>query len=254
MTWWLLVLSFVTLLLSVLVVGLLQSHAAMVRALDGLGADFGEHTRPGVGDAAVEPAGDERAATSLVAAEGGAVGMAARDVIGTDVSGNPIAIAVTRVERHTLLAFLSSGCLACHGFWEGLADPRSRAEAVGSRVSVVAVAKGVDSESPAAIAKLAGGNLATVMSNEAWDDYSVPVAPYFVLVDGRTDRVIGEGSAVTFAQLGSMLERAAADAAAARSRAASDLSRRGLLGIAGGVVDHTADSREPDTRAQERST
>ena len=104
MTWWLLVLSFVTLLLSVLVVGLLQSHAAMVRALDGLGADFGEHTRPGVGDAAVEPAGDERAATSLVAAEGGAVGMAARDVIGTDVSGNPIAIAVTRVERHTLLA------------------------------------------------------------------------------------------------------------------------------------------------------
>ncbi|MBP6729527.1 MAG: hypothetical protein KA129_07880, partial [Microthrixaceae bacterium] len=168
--------------------------------------------------------------------------------------GNPIAIAVTRVERHTLLAFLSSGCLACHGFWEGLADPRSRAEAVGSRVSVVAVAKGVDSESPAAIAKLAGGNLATVMSNEAWDDYSVPVAPYFVLVDGRTDRVIGEGSAVTFAQLGSMLERAAADAAAARSRAASDLSRRGLLGIAGGVVDLTADSREPDTRAQERST
>ena len=40
------------------------------------------------------------------------------------------------------------------------------------------------------------------------------VAPYFVHVDGRTERVIGEGSAATLAQLGSLLERAAANAAA----------------------------------------
>ena len=38
-------------------------------------------------------------------------------------------------------------------------------------------------------------HLLTISSTEAWDDYSVPVAPYFALVDGRRGVVVGEGAA-----------------------------------------------------------
>lgn len=242
MTWWLLALSVVVVLLAIVVVGLLQSHAAIVRALHEMGADF--TATPGSELDGGATTGDGGVGMIATPTGGSLEGIEARDVIGTDLDGNPIAIPVTHVTRQTLLAFLSSGCLTCHGFWEGFSDPRSRAEVVGD-VTVVAVTKGVDAEVPAAVAKLAGPQLTTVMSTEAWDDYSVPVAPYFLLVDGSTNRVIGEGSAATFAQLGGMLERATSDVAEARRRANTALSRRDLLGAVGDVVDLNVDA--PDS-------
>ena len=56
------------------------------------------------------------------------------------------------------------------------------------------------------------------MSSAAWDEYEVPVAPYFVYVDGPSGIVVGEGAAGTWEQLGGMLEQALADAGLARSR------------------------------------
>jgi hypothetical protein len=50
------------------------------------------------------------------------------------------------------------------------------------------------------------------MSSEAWDAYDVPVAPFFVLVDGRSGAVLGEGAAGTWEQVTSMLEQALDDA------------------------------------------
>jgi hypothetical protein len=56
------------------------------------------------------------------------------------------------------------------------------------------------------------------MSTEAWGDYRVPVSPYFILVDGPTGSVAGEGSATSWRQVASLLEQALADAAAAPAR------------------------------------
>lgn len=220
-------LCILVLVLSALVIGLLQSHAAIVRALDDLGVDLSRDAKGASGRSHSRERIRDPALTGAAGSE--ALGMNARDLIGTDFEGNPMAVAVTHVPRTTLVAFLSSGCLTCHGFWEGLSDPEKRA-AASNGAAVVAVTKGTDAESPAATAKLAGRDLLTIMSSEAWEDYSVPVAPYFVLVDGRTDRVIGEGSAATFEQLGDLMQRAEADRSYTRGLRVERVSRRDLPG------------------------
>ena len=69
-----------------------------------------------------------------------------------------------------------------------------------------------DEESPAALRNLAPADHQVLMSTAAWNDYGVPVSPYFVLVDGPTGRIEGEGAASTWPQVGSLLGRAEADA------------------------------------------
>jgi hypothetical protein len=51
-----------------------------------------------------------------------------------------------------------------------------------------------------------------VMSSEAWTAYDVPVAPYFVFVDGPNSRIVGEGAAATWRNLSGMMEQAVEDA------------------------------------------
>ena len=220
-----LALALVVVLLSLLVVGLLRSHAEILRALNDLGIDFEAEA-----GGAVRPTGG--AMPGFVGAERPGADAAvlgdARDLIGVDALGDAMSVAVTQVPRTTLLAFLSSGCLTCHSFWEAFGDPAQRRAAAGG-ANVVAVTKGPEAESPALVAKLAQGDLLTIMSTEAWDDYSVPVAPYFILVDGATDRIVGEGSAATFDQLASLMSKAAADLAVVTGSTPAQVSRRDLL-------------------------
>ncbi len=61
--------------------------------------------------------------------------------------------------------------------------------------------KGSEAESVSKVKDLAEGRAKTVMSSDAWRDYEVPVSPYFVLADGRTGRVVGEGSGTTWPQV-----------------------------------------------------
>jgi hypothetical protein len=49
------------------------------------------------------------------------------------------------------------------------------------------------------------------MSDDAWDAFTVPLTPFFMLVDGA-GRVIGEGSATTWDHLIGLLRQSAADA------------------------------------------
>ena len=51
------------------------------------------------------------------------------------------------------------------------------------------------------------------MSTEAWSDYGVPGSPYFVLVEGRSGRVRGEGTGPDWEQVSSLLDQATGDAA-----------------------------------------
>ena len=50
------------------------------------------------------------------------------------------------------------------------------------------------------------------MSSAAWEAYDVPVAPFFVLVDGPSDNIVGEGAASNWEQVTSLLQNALADA------------------------------------------
>jgi len=51
----------------------------------------------------------------------------------------------------------------------------------------------------------------TVMSTAAWHDYDVPGSPYFVLVDGTSSRVVGAGTASSWAQIHDLLNQALSD-------------------------------------------
>ena len=53
------------------------------------------------------------------------------------------------------------------------------------------------------------------MSSDAWETYSVPGSPYFVLVDGASGSVRGEGTGATWPQVFSLITQATNDAAIA---------------------------------------
>jgi hypothetical protein len=106
----------------------------------------------------------------------------------------------------TLLAFLTSGCSTCAGFWATLAEPR-----LPAGVQIVIVTHGSERERPAKLRALAPEGVAVVMSSQAWAEYNVPGSPYFVLVDGG---VRGEGVATTWDALSSLVRDAIEDQAA----------------------------------------
>jgi hypothetical protein len=51
-----------------------------------------------------------------------------------------------------------------------------------------------------------------VMSTDAWGDYEVPGSPFFVLIDEREGRRIGEGVANHLDQVADLVRRAEVDA------------------------------------------
>ena len=203
-----LTLALVVGLLGLLVVGLLRSHAEILRALHDNGILLDpdrEHDHTATGGSTSTPAINTRAGVPSPR-EGG--GGRAAGISGTTPDGSSKAIPVAGRDHATLLAFLTSGCSTCANFWEAFGEgvelpPETR---------LVVVTRGSDAESPAAVAELASPELSVVMSSEAWDDYAIPVAPYFVLVDGRNGLVAGEGAAATWDRVLALLGKALADA------------------------------------------
>jgi hypothetical protein len=181
-----------------LVGGLLRSHAEILRRLDEL-----------------QPAGSATAAPVRES-------VAARDVSGVTLAGDALHLGVTRPGAPTLLAFLTSGCSTCQGFWEAFADPRSR---LPEGVQLVVVTKDASHESPARLRELAAPALRVVMSSAAWVDYDVPASPYFVHVDG-SGQMAGEGTAQRFDQVLSLLADAVSDAADADRRGSPERAMR----------------------------
>lgn len=185
-------------LLALLVLGLLRSHAEILRRLDlAEAAPASPEFAPGI---ARPRAGSARAAV---------------DVAGQTPSGDAVQLALTRPGSPTLLAFLTSGCGVCQGFWETIGGDRR--ELAG--VDLVVVTKGGHEESPSRIAELARRGTRVVMSSQAWSDYAVPGAPYFVHVDGA-GAVAGEGAAREWRQVVSLFRDARGDAALAVHRSA----------------------------------
>jgi len=195
------------LLLAVLVAGLLRSHAEILRALHELGAgvelDRGAAAARGpvnveldVREGVVGPKTDPTRAS---------------DIAGVRLDGSPAAVSVVGTSSDTLLAFLSSSCLTCAGFWSTFARGDL---GVPGDAALVIVAKSPEDESVSALRKVAPGRLPLVQSSTAWDDYGVPGSPYFVYVHGATGTVLGEGSATSWQQVRDLMSTAVADVAA----------------------------------------
>lgn len=181
-------------LLGLLVVGLLRSHAEILRQLHTLGAGRDE---PTTNTAPIEvPLGPT-------------VMGRAHDVVGQTPTGEEAAVGVVGSPQDTLLAFLSSGCLTCAGFWQALGDTGDLG--LPPRTRVLAVTKSPGDESKSALLELAPPSVTVLMSTQAWLDYEVPGSPYFVHVDGRKGKVVGEGTAVTWAQVVNLFARASED-------------------------------------------
>ena len=208
------VLGAVVLLLAVLVAGLLRSHADILKALHDLGAGVGDPT----GDTHDHGAGPSNASGAQVPLTMGPTLAADRDstsaptLAGVTPGGDALAIAPASAGTLTLLAFLSTGCASCAGFWDSFRQPDRLGLSTGTRL--VVVTKGPDREIPGEVADLATPGLMVLMSSDAWTDYEVPGSPFFVLVDGTAGRRVGEGVANHFSQVAELVRRAEVDAAA----------------------------------------
>lgn len=180
-------------LMGLLVLGLLRSHAEILRRLDSLGAgDSIGHQHGGL-QLTTKPIGE---------------GTTAPDIGGITPSGDPVWLSPMTGSDPTLIAFLSTSCSSCTPFWESL-DAPVRVFG-GYRYRVIIATRSEAEESPTRTQALIRGAANVVMSSQAWDDYEVPGAPYFVLADHEVG-VIGEGSASSFEALEEFLLDSAND-------------------------------------------
>lgn len=195
-------------LVALFVVALLRSHAEILRRL-----------------AAIE-ARDPRPAATPSAPSPNAASAPAHDLVGETLAGDAVKLALGPGSPSTLLAFMSSGCSSCAPLWESLRDDTAR---VPTGMRVVIVCKGAESESVTRLAELAPTRAELLMSSAAWREYSVEASPHFVLVDGRSGRIAGRGSAASWEQLATLVSQAASDAdpgaAAWRGSSASRAAR-----------------------------
>lgn len=202
-------------LLAILVVGLLRSHAEILRALHDLG---------------VRQVGDEAPNPGVLRPRPRTASNGVADISGSTPSGSTRHIGVTGIQTRTLLAFLSTGCSSCVPLWEELQSDNPVQDLPDTRI--VVVTKGPEAESPSRLNQLAPKGSTVIQSTEAWDSYGVPVTPYFVLVDGPTGEIVGEGSASSWAQVNSLIVQAAEDREATEAgeglRADRELKRAGI--------------------------
>src|SRR2546421_5718000 len=197
-------LAVVLALLALLVAGLLRSHAEILRALHQLGVNMDPSRDDGVSTSVPTPLVRSAEVPKRPS-------RAAVDVVGTTPELDAISIAVEGAKHLTLLAFLSSGCGSCLAFWDVFRD--GGPVDVPGDARLVCVSKDAGEESVASIRRLAPTDIPTVMSSAAWQADDLPVAPFFVLVDGSSGDVIGEGAANEWSQVQSLLHTALDDAA-----------------------------------------
>ena len=186
-------LALLVVLLGILVAGLLRSHADILRRLETMGSGIGA---------------DEQGHGQLTLTKKPEAVMH-HLVEGISPDGEPIVMSLGTGDDPTLVAFLSTTCSTCTPFWDGLES--SVMYFGGRRHRVVAVTLGESEESPTRAKSMANPGLDVVMSSQTWADFEVPGAPYFALIEAGSNRVIGEGTAMTFPSLEEFLTDATND-------------------------------------------
>ena len=183
-------LGMAVLLLSVLVAGLLRSHAEILKALHDLGAGL-DGDNPGPTPLSIEPRPSD----------------VPDAIVGETLDGELVATSL--VGHDTLIAFLSSGCTTCQDFWSTL---RRGMPEVPGQAQVVVVTRGLEEESASALRDRQPEVVPLVVSTKTWDAFAVPGSPYFVYVDS-SGRVVGEGTGTSWTQVLTLMGQARADAA-----------------------------------------
>jgi hypothetical protein len=200
--------SVVLLLVVVLVTGLLRSHATILRKLDELGVGIGDPAEAPGANGLTSPV-DFKVRPGIPEPSNDTSFADAADIEGSGLRDDVVAVRVVGAQHHTFLAFLSSNCTTCATFWRAFYDRDALALPPDTRL--VIVTKGPDDESRASIAELAPPDVNLVMSSTAWEQYRVPGSPYFVFVDGPTGRIRGEGTGLSWEQVGNLLAQATGD-------------------------------------------
>ena len=209
--------------LALLVVGLLRSHAEILKRLHELGAGM-DAGAPAAGSP--RPGRDFQVMPQMPSPPDREEFGGSADLSGLGAGGaETMTVRVNGVEHDTIVAFLSSGCITCQNFWDAFRKPKKLGLPAGTRL--VVVTKGPDGESTSAVAELAPAGIPTVMASEAFTDYDVPGAPYFVHVHGPTGRVRGEGTGPDWDQVFSLLSQASGDAELAATLAGSKVAKPG---------------------------
>lgn len=166
-------------LLCILVVGLLRSHAEILRVVN------------------FDPEADDPPPPPEAIPSSVTESLAGSDIVGTTLGLRPTHVKIPQPGTGTVVAFLSSSCLTCVNFWDALRDRGG--EGLPPRTSVVVVTKDRAHEQLSKLRKLAPTSGTTVvMSSAAWDTYQVPGSPYVIYVDGRTGDITGGGAAQTW--------------------------------------------------------
>jgi len=209
------VLGLVVAVLALLVVGLLRSHAEILKRLHDLGAGVepGQPTSQPASPTAtpVTSREDFQVMPQVPSPPDREAFGGAADLVGVGAGGaDALSVRIIGVEHDTIVAFLSSGCITCQKFWDAFAKPRKLKLPSGTRI--VVVTKGPEAESASSVASLAPASFPTVMSTQAFTDYDVPGSPYFVYVHGPSGRVRGEGTGPDWEQVSSLLAQATVDA------------------------------------------
>jgi hypothetical protein len=199
-----------------LIIGLLRSHAEILRRLHELGAGLDRDldvapgtTGPEVAPGVVPPGPPPPAE-----------GRTAHDLSGVTPQEEVRALRLRGVDHDTILVFLSSTCAGCQPFWDELSDP-----GVPEGTRLVIVTREEPDEDAAAISALTPRGATVVMSSTAWEDHQVPGSPYVVLVDGGSGRIRGEGTAGTWPAVRALLLRGSGGERSTRAKATADVRR-----------------------------
>lgn len=171
-------------LVGFLVVGLLRSHAEIIRAVQNYGRVLAEDAGELHSHALADTAGQAFDALGLA---------------GETVDGKPAEYPLWQEDdRDTLLAFLTTGCKTCQTFWDAF---QSDDLELPSTTRLVIVAKDKRHESRARLRRLVPEHHDLVLSSNAWTTYHVPASPYFVFITGANAQVAGQGTAQTWQQV-----------------------------------------------------
>jgi hypothetical protein len=199
MIWLVAALTVAVALLAFLVLGVLRSHAEVLAALNGAVSSQGGAAGEGV----PMPEG------VLPPPDG--VSDAELDVLnGQDMDLRAVEISVVAgPEAFFLIAFLSTTCLTCMDIWRDVIAGGEEGGVIdagaGGRAAVAIALKGRELENLGKARALADETpVPVVFSQEAWDRLEIPGSPYFALLERRTGRIVGAGSAQTWSQIVSL--------------------------------------------------
>jgi hypothetical protein len=189
--------------LALFVLGLLRSHAELLRRITELAgrptadAANGSGSRLETMPEGVLPVPDEVARTPV------------SKIGGVDCDLRPYEQRLRDLrEQYLLVAFLSTTCLSCLEIWRDIIEAGAEAapiEAGDDAAALLLVLKGREEENLGKARALAVDTpVPVILSAEAWAELEVPGSPYFALIDVSGERVMGAGSAQSWEQLKSL--------------------------------------------------